>query len=567
MSTTLDRKPLGHFLLARGFVQQDQLDLALDAQRLSDHQKLLGEVLREKSFCTESQIIEALAESYDVPFAHISPRIADPRVIGLLPREFLEKHQVLPLFLVEGTLTIAVPEPANLFLIDEIERLTGHPAQVVAATIDEIAATLRAYLPEANVFVVDELSDEEGTPLTVVPPRVMAAPVADSPAAEEAVVRLVDHIIRRAIKEGACDIHVEPGDNSLRIRYRIDGRLIEKLHPPYAMHAAITARFKKMAALDPTEHRLPQEGDLRILLNQRPVNLRVSAMPGKWGQTLVIHILDHEKGATRLEKLGFGYDTLKQWRKLIAQPNGLLLVTGPTGSGKTLTLYASLAELNSNEVNICTLEDPVFGTLDGVNQFQVNEKAGFGFPSALQSVLRQDPDIVMVGEIPDPQTAKIATQAALTGHLVMSTLHTTDAPSSITRLFNLGVEPYLVGASLAGILSQRLVRKLCQACKEPFAPTITQRRHLEKFGGVTAETLFRPKGCPRCHNIGYHGRVGVYELLTMEDQLAERTSQGAGLIEIREIARKLGMKTLRVDGVEKVKAGITTLEEVYRVTA
>lgn len=568
MIATLERKPLGHFLLTRGLVTQEHLDRALEEQRSANHQKLLGELLVEKNFCTEDQITEALAEAYDVPYARISPRIVDPKVVRLLPKPFLEKHQVLPLFLVDGTLTIAVPEPANLFLIEEIERMAGYPAQVVAATARDITATLRAYLPEANVFVIDDLIDEaQAGEITLVPPRTEAPVDLGDSAGDSPVIKLVNFCIHGAIKDGASDIHIEPGDNLLRVRYRIDGRLVERLRPPYPMHAAIGSRLKIMAGLDTSERRLPQDGDIRVLMNQRPVDLRVSTMPGKYGEKVVVRIVDHEKATTSLEKLGFGYDTLKQWRKLIALPNGLLLATGPSGSGKTATLYASLQEINTDEVNICTLEDPVACALRGVNQFQVNEKAGFTFPTALQSLLRQDPDIVMVGEVRDPETAKIATQAALTGHLVLTTLHTNDAPSSISRLFNLGVEPYLVGASLAGVLSQRLVRKLCQACKEPYVPTITERRHLEKFGGAVDETLYRPKGCPRCHNVGYHGRVGIYELLVPEDMLAERLSQGAPLHEIREIARKLGMKTLRVDGVDKVKAGITTLEEVYRVTA
>jgi type IV pilus assembly protein PilB len=289
-------------------------------------------------------------------------------------------------------------------------------------------------------------------------------------------------------------------------------------------------------------------------------------MPGKWGEKVVIRIIDNEKASVSLEKLGFGYDTLKQWRKVIGLPNGLLLVTGPTGSGKTSTLYASLQELNSPEINICTIEDPVEYALAGINQFQVNDKAGFTFSGALGSLLRQDPDVVMVGEIRDPETAKIATQAALTGHLVLTTLHTNDAPSSITRLFNLGVEPYLVGASLAGVLAQRLVRKLCQACKEPYVPTINEKRLLEKFG-APVETLYRPRGCARCRNLGYFGRIGIYELLITEDTISEKISQGASLNEIRELAQALGMKTLRADGIDKVKAGVTTMEDVYRVTA
>jgi type IV pilus assembly protein PilB len=302
------------------------------------------------------------------------------------------------------------------------------------------------------------------------------------------------------------------------------------------------------------------------MMDKRPIDLRVSTMPGKHGEKVVIRIIDNEKASVNLEKLGFGYETLKQWRKLIALPNGIILVTGPTGSGKSTTLYAVLQELHSDSLNICTVEDPVEYALAGINQFQVNDKAGFTFANALRSLLRQDPDVIMVGEIRDPETAKIAVQASLTGHLVFSTLHTNDAPSAVTRLFNIGIEPYLVSASVAGVMAQRLVRKLCQACKEAYEPTINERRQIEKVcGGV--EKLFRARGCPKCRNLGYTGRIGIYELFVPDDEVLDKISAGASLNEMRDLARGKGMKPLRVDGIEKVKAGITTLEEVYRVTA
>ena len=567
MIATLERKPLGQLLLSRGIVKQEHLERALEEQKRSNHQKLLGEVLIELRFCSEDQITEALAEAYGVPYARISPKIADPKVIELLPKEFLDKHSVLPLYLVQGVLTVAVPEPANVFLIEEIERLAGYPVQVVAATQHDIRATIQAYLPSENVFVIDEIMDDvKPEEFTLIERQIEDISNLEQAAGDSPVIKLVNYCIYNAVKDGASDIHLEPGDNVLRIRYRIDGRLTEKLRPPFAMQAAIASRIKIMAGLDISERRLPQDGGIHVLMEKRPIDLRVSTMPGKWGEKVVIRIIDNEKASVSLEKLGFGYDTLKQWRKVIGLPNGVLLVTGPTGSGKTSTLYASLQELNSPEINICTIEDPVEYALAGINQFQVSDKAGFTFAGALRALLRQDPDIVMVGEIRDPETAKITTQAALTGHLVLTTLHTNDAPSSITRLFNLGVEPYLVGASLAGVLAQRLVRKLCQACKEPYVPTINEKRLLEKFGGA-AETLYRPKGCPRCRNLGYYGRIGIYELLITEDTISEKISQGASLNDIRELARALGMKTLRADGIDKVKAGVTTMEEVYRVTA
>jgi type IV pilus assembly protein PilB len=567
MVATAQRKPLGQLLLSKGLITPEQLDRALEEQRRSNHQKLLGEILIEHRFCSEDQITEALAQAYGVPYARISPRVADAKIIATLPKEFLEKHQVLPLFLVEGTLTVAVPEPANVFLLEEIERLSGYRVQLVAATTRDIKATLQAYLPDNKVFVIDDIIEEvRPEEFTLIQQKVEDIGNLEAAAGDSPVIKLVNYCIFNAVKDAASDIHIEPGENLLRVRYRIDGCLVEKLRPPHQMAAAVASRIKIMAGLDISERRLPQDGGIHVMMDKRPIDLRISTMPGKHGEKVVIRIIDNDKASVNLEKLGFGYETLKQWRKLIALPNGILLVTGPTGSGKSTTLYAVLQELNADDVNICTIEDPVEYNLAGINQFQVHEKAGFTFANALRSLLRQDPDIVMVGEIRDGETARLATQAALTGHLVLSTLHTNDAPGAITRLYNLGIEPYLVGATVGGVLAQRLVRKLCQHCKQAYEPSPNEKRQLEKYvGGI--EQLFRPRGCARCRNIGFVGRIGIYELFVPDDALFERISSGATLNEMREGAKALGMRTLRTDGLDKVKAGITTLEEVYRVTA
>jgi type IV pilus assembly protein PilB len=567
MVATIERKPLGQLLLDKGLIKAEQLERALEEQRRSNHQKLLGEVLVELRLCSEDQITEALAQAYGVPYARISPRIADPKVIAVIPKEFLEKHQVLPLFLVEGMLTVAVPEPANVFLVEEIERLSGYQVQVVAATVRDIRATLQTYLPAESVFVIDDIIDDvDSQEFSVIDEPVQDIASMEQMAGDSPVIKLVNYCIYSAVKDGASDIHIEPSENLLRIRFRIDGRLSEKLRPPFQMHAAVTSRIKIMAGMDISERRLPQDGGIHVMMDKRPIDLRISTMPTKCGEKVVIRIIDNEKTSVNLEKLGFGYDTLKQWRKLISLPNGILLVTGPTGSGKSTTLYASLQEMNSDDVNICTVEDPVEYNVPGINQFQVHEKAGFTFANALRALLRQDPDIIMVGEIRDQDTAKIATQAALTGHLVLSTLHTNDAPAAITRLYNIGIEPYLVSASVVGVMAQRLVRKLCQACKEAYEPTINERRQIEKVS-ANVEKLYRAKGCQRCRNLGYTGRIGIYELFVPDDEVLDKISSGASLNEMRDLARASGMKPLRVDGIEKVKAGITSLEEVYRVTA
>lgn len=569
MVATATRKPLGQTLLEKGILKQEDLERALDEQRRCNHQKLLGEVLVEMGLCSEDQITESLAQAYGVPYARVSPRVCDPKVISILAREFLEKHQVLPLFLVNGMLTVAVCEPANVFLMEEIARVSGHQVQLVAATSRDIKATLQTYLPNDQVFVIDEIiEDVEPEEFSLIE----AAKVEDianleAMAGDSPVIKLVNYCIYNAVKEGASDVHVEPGENVLRVRYRIDGRLAERLRPPYQMHAAVASRIKIMAGLDISERRVPQDGGIHVMMDKRPVDLRVSTMPGKHGEKVVIRIIDNDKASVNLEKLGFGYEDLKQWRKLVSLPNGIVLVTGPTGSGKSTTLYASLQELNRDDVNICTIEDPIEYNLAGINQFQVHEKAGFTFAGALRSLLRQDPDIIMVGEVRDAETARLAIQASLTGHLVLSTLHTNDSPSAMTRLFNLGIEPYLVGATVAGVLAQRLVRKLCQNCKESYEPSPNEKRQIERVTTGEIEKLYRPKGCPRCRNLGYTGRIGIYELFVPDDQCVELISAGAALNSLKGMANSLGMKTLRDDGIEKVKAGITTLDEVFRVTA
>jgi type IV pilus assembly protein PilB len=568
MIATLERKPLGQLLMAKGLIQQEQLERALEEQKKSGHQKLLGEVFVEMHMCSEEQICESLAQAYGVPYARVGPKIADPKTIAVLPKEFLEKHQVLPLFLIEGILTVAVPEPANVFLLEEIERLSGYQVQVVAATVRDIKSTLQAYLPNDQVFVIDDIIEEvQADEFSLIKPEAQEVPITSTvTAGDTPVIKLVNYVIFNAVREGASDIHIEPGENVLRIRYRIDGRLVEKLRPPYQMHAAVASRIKTMCGLDPEQRHLPQDGGLRVMMEKRPVDLLVGTMPGKTGEKIVIRVVDTDKALVNLEKLGFSYDTLKAWRKLITQPNGIALVAGPDGSGKTTTLYATLQELNRPDLNICTIEDPIDCVVTGINQFQVNEKTGFTYPTAMRALLRQDPDIMMIGELRDGETAKLAAQAALTGHLILSTLHTNDAPSAFARLFNIGVEPYLVGATVAGVMCQRLVRKLCQHCREGYEPAAAERRQIERYVG-TVDRIYRPKGCSHCRNIGYAGRMGIYELLVPDEAMIEKISQGATINEIRDLARTRGFKTLRGDGMDKVKSGMTTVEEVYRVTA
>ncbi|MFB3891516.1 MAG: GspE/PulE family protein [Phycisphaerae bacterium] len=562
------RLQLGQLLVKSGALSDEQLQKALDYQRQTGNSHLLGEVLVKLEMCSEEQIMEALAGGYGVPFARISPKIADPKVIDLLPRDFLERHTVLPVFKVRNRLTLAISEPANVFLLEEVGRLTGCDVLVVCATAKDIKATLETHLPSANVFVIDDIfDDQEEGGLALVQEKAVED-ITDLEAAAEGspVIKLVNYLIYSAVKDGASDIHIEPDDNSLRIRFRVDGSLRDKLRPPYKMLPAISSRIKIMAGLDIAERRLPQDGGIHVMMNNRPIDLRVSTLAGQFGEKIVIRIIDNRNVLVNLEKLGFAYEMLKEFRRLISLPNGIVLVTGPTGSGKTTTLYSVLKELNSEDVNICTVEDPVEFNLAGVNQFQVNEKIGFTFSAALRSLLRQDPDIIMVGEVRDAETARIAVQSALTGHLVFSTLHTNDAPGAITRLLNVGVEPYLVSAAVMGVLAQRLVRKICTNCKEPIEPAVNIRRMVERAVGEV-EVFYRGAGCAKCRGSGYSGRIGIYELLSPTDAIRDKITAAPSINELRAVAAESGMVTLRQDGMAKVKAGITTVEEVLRATA
>ncbi len=558
---------LGELLIEQGVLTSEQLDQALSYQKEMGNSLLLGEVLRKLNLCQEEDVMKALASAYGVPFARVSPRLADPRIMEVLPREFLERHNVLPLFRVRNRLALAVNEPANVFLLEEIGRLTECEVMVVCSAAKDIKATLDIHLPAANVFVIDDIIDDfDSSELSIV--EAQMEDIADLEMAAEGspVIKLVNYLIYNAVREGASDIHIEPDEGSLRVRYRIDGRLYEKLRPPFKMLPSIASRIKIMANLDIAERRLPQDGGIHVMMDSRPIDLRVSTLASQFGEKIVIRVMDNRNVLVNLEKLGFDYEMLKQWRKVVQLPNGIALVTGPTGSGKSTTLYGSLREINSDDVNICTVEDPVEFNVPWVNQFQVNVKAGFTFASALRSLLRQDPDIVMVGEVRDAETARIAVQAALTGHLVLSTLHTNDAPSAVTRLLNIGIEPYLVAASVEAILAQRLVRKVCTHCREPHDPPMNIRRAVEKaVGGV--DEFYRGAGCSKCRNTGFSGRIGIYELLIMTDDVRDKISAGASINELRAVARNNNMITLHQDGMAKVKAGLTTVEEVFRVTA
>ena len=562
-----NKTQLGQLLLARGVVSQEQIEKALVEQREKGHRKLLGELLVEMGYCTDNQIAAALAEAYGVPYAQMSPKLCDPKAVEILPREFLEAHVVLPLFKVHDVLTVAVSEPTNVFLIDEIERISGCRVQVVCSTGKDIKATLQTYLPAANVFVIDDIIDEEGLEeFTLIENITQDISNLEEVAGQSPVVKLVNYLLYNAVRENASDIHIEPDDKKLRVRYRVDGKLYEKMRPPHQMHAAVVSRVKIMAELDIAQRRLPQDGGIHVLVEGRPIDLRVSVMPGNFGEKVVIRVIDPQKILYNLESLGFTYDNLLRFREVIQTPNGVVLVTGPTGSGKNTTLYAALAELNNDEVNICTVEDPVECNMSGINQFQVNTSVGFAFSTALRSLLRQDPDIIMVGEIRDDATASIAVQAALTGHLVLSTLHTNDAPGAVTRLLDLGVAPYLLSASLRGVIAQRLVRRICSNCKTEYDPPASIRRMVESQGGEVTK-FYRGVGCKKCRNTGYSGRIAIHELFVPDDEVSEMMTERINTKKLRAKALEKGMLPLYHDGIEKVKAGIVSIDEILRTVA
>ena len=557
---------LGNLLIDRKYISVEDLDRALATQKQQSpgHTKLLGEILVELGCCTEDQVNECLAAEYKVPYAKLEARLYDPKTIDVLPRDYLEQNLILPLFSVRGKLTLAVSEPSNLFLLDEVRTLTQLDVQIVVATTKDIRRMLTA-LPNSKVFVIDDIiENSEAADVTLIEEAIDDIGDMEDVAGQSPVIRLVNYIIFNAVKEGASDIHIEPADRCMRVRYRIDGRLYKSLEVPLRLINAVTSRIKIMGAMDISERRLPQDGRVHVLLEGRKIDLRVSTFPTNRGEKTVIRVLDTRSVSLNLEDLGFAEDILRDLQSNITAPNGIVLVTGPTGSGKSTTLYGCLNEISSMENNVCTVEDPIEYHLPLINQFQVQERVGLTFSKALRTLLRQDPDVIMVGEVRDEETARTAIQAALTGHLVFSTLHTNDACSAVTRLVNMGVEPYLIGAALNMVLAQRLVRRTCVKCRQPYEPPRTLRKALERMG-YPVDTFYKGVGCRRCRNTGFSGRIGIHELLVITDELRDVIVASPSVSLIRKIALRNGMVTLQQDGFRKVREGITTVEEVLQV--
>ena len=555
-------------LLDHGVITLEQLQRAMQAAR-KDHPRLsVMEALVQDGAIDEVQALQAVAIDQKLPFARINPAEIDSKAFALLPVPYMKANRIVPLGRDETGVYLAVADPTEVFIQnqDDIKRripgevnyVVALPAEILNA-IEELSADpteqvdkIIQDIAEDTVEVVDNEADE----------------VADLEmlAGESPVIRYVNFLISSAVREEASDIHIEPGEGRLRVRCRIDGVLFEQQAPPAKMHAAIISRLKIMANLDIAERRLPQDGRIRATVHGRTVDLRVSTLPIIHGEKCVIRILDNRSTMVGLENLGFQPDILEQFRKQILQPHGIVLVTGPTGSGKSTTLYSSLRIMDGDRLNISTVEDPVEYELDFCNQVNVHERIGMTFSAALRSLLRQDPDVIMLGEIRDEETARIAIQASLTGHMVLSTLHTNDAPSSITRLSNIGIESFLISAALNGILAQRLVRRICTHCRRP-AESVEESilKYLEKYGGDTS-TLYEGAGCDKCRQTGFKGRIGIYEFLVVNEELRDLITRNPTLNELRAAAAQSGMRSLRQDGLLKVADGLTTGGELMRVT-
>ncbi len=568
------KKPIGQILLTRGLITQEQLDEALIIQTSTTER--LDRILVEKGYVKQKDVLRAYAEQIGVPFVELDRSQVDEQAVKSIPQSMIQRHNAIPIRRNGDRLVVAMADPTNVFALDDIRLMTGYEVEPVLASAEDIAALQRA---EASVAVADNESLQTALQALGVggggsiETEVMSGAGADEDVdratqlAEEApIIRVVNVIIQTAIKERASDIHVEPDRRGVRVRYRIDGVLHERMNIPKYVHAPLISRIKIMADMNIAERRVPLDGRIHVRHEGKDYDLRVSTLPTVFGEKAVMRILDQSSVLIGLSKLGMFPEVQADVETIIIQPNGMFLSTGPTGSGKTTTQYAVLNKINSVEKNIITIEDPVEYQLPGISQVHVNRKAGLTFANAMRHFLRQDPDIIMVGEIRDLETAEIAVQASLTGHLVLSTLHTNDAPSAVTRLVDMGVEPFLISASVAAVLAQRLCRKICPNCKEQYRPPMEA---LTRVGFRVAEAedvvFYRGRGCEQCMHTGYYGRTGLFEFMLMNEEIQDLVVKRASLSETVEAAIANGMKTLKQDGFEKVIEGITTIEEVMRV--
>jgi len=565
---------IGEILLKAQLITQEQLDEALEEQKQSGGR--VGEHLLRLGYVKEEDILDCFSQQFGVPSINLTNFDIDEAVIRLIPADVARKYQFIPVSKSGATLTVAMADPTNVFAMDDITFITGYRVEPVVASETALRNAIDKYYGTTHAIelkkVMDDLSTVDEASLEVLEDEEeLDVEDLESSAEEAPVVRLVNLILTDALKRGASDIHIEPYEKSFRVRFRIDGILYEIMNPPLKLKDAISSRIKILAKLDIAEKRLPQDGRIKIKMKYqgkpKELDYRVSTLPTLHGEKIVLRLLDKDNLMLDMTKLGFEKSSLKKFEEAIFSPYGMVLVTGPTGSGKTNTLYSAMSRINTPETNIMTAEDPVEFQLPGINQVQMKENIGLNFAAALRSFLRQDPNIVLVGEIRDFETAEIAIKAALTGHLVLSTLHTNDAPSTINRLMNMGIEPFLVATSVNLIVAQRLIRRVCQKCKEPEDAPV---QALLNVGFSEAEApniqLYKGRGCDVCNQRGYKGRVGLYEVMQVTEDIREMILSGASAVELRNRAIEEGMITLRHSGLQKIRDGVTTIEEVVRET-
>ncbi|WP_188207300.1 GspE/PulE family protein [Alkalibacillus aidingensis] len=543
---------LGELLVQEGLITEEQLKKALEEK---DSNQKLGDKLIEEGFITELQLVEVLQKQLDISHVRLYNYSFDQSILNLVPKEFAIEHNIIPLKREQNRLYIATADPLDYFVMNDLRLSTGFKVEPVIATKDEIRQSImKLYEREDLSDQFSDLSEEDETP--------------DLTSEEESspVVKLMNQLIQQAVVEKASDIHIDPQEFQVTIRLRVDGALRTEQTLAKSVQSPLTTRIKIMANLDITQQKIPQDGRIKRQVEGRNVDLRVSTLPTIFGEKVVIRVLDTMSVANRMEDIGFESEHLEKFKEMIEKPYGIVLLTGPTGSGKTSTMYAALRHLNREESNVITVEDPVEYELEGVNQIQVNQQVGLTFASGLRSILRQDPDIIMVGEIRDPETASMAVRASITGHLVLSTLHTNDSVGAISRLINMDVEMFLVGSSLNGVVAQRLVRTICQDCRVEKEPSKRERDVLNKYG-IQLDHVRKGEGCQACNMTGYRGRTAIHEVLYINEPIREAILNGQSKIEIEQVAKEQGFVTLFEDGLKKVEKGLTTTEEVFRVAA
>jgi type IV pilus assembly protein PilB len=543
-------------------ITQDQLSEIRRLQEQTNRDIL--KIIIESGFAKEPDISKARARLYNLEFREIEPGQIDKQVFGKLEVEYIKNNRIMPIAIDNDKLVVATSHPGDMFVIEDVKRLTNMDVETVVCLDEAIDNACQILHEEKADYKIDELISDM-TDVEIMKDTDEISEDLEKMAGQSPIIKFVNYLISNAVREGASDIHIEPKEKSMRTRYRIDGVLFDTMQSPLKMHPAIVSRIKIMANLDISERRLPQDGKIKVSIGGRAIDLRVSTLPTNHGEKVVIRVLDSKSILRGLEQLGMEKDIEDTIREQVRMPHGIMLVTGPTGSGKSTTLYSALAQMDGDKQNISTVEDPVEYELEFCNQVQISDRIGLNFAVALRSLLRQDPDVIMIGEIRDNETARIAVQAALTGHLVLSTLHTNDAPSSITRLVDIGIDSYLIAASLNAILAQRLVRKICPKCKEIYKVSEQILKYVEK-AGISPDQLYHGVGCDHCRGSGYAGRAGIYELLVVDEAYRDIINKDSSINSMRHAFFESGRRSMYEDGLIKVKQGLTTIEEILRVT-